>query len=101
MKVRVRRQGAAQRLTDAERELLASIRDVGGQKVPLFDQLACRYCGGLHREKCPRVKRVEFQAGSDRPAAVEFYPWGEWPEHRVIWPSEVFATVNEPEEGSQ
>lgn len=88
-----RRRKARPLFTAAELETLRK-RTENGQPSPL-ERLTCNYCGGLHAEKCPRVRRIEFQPNSDKPAAVEFFDWGKWPEDRVLWPDQL--TIPEEE----
>ena len=75
-------------LTPELREALSKTVPVNGKPVRLFDTMACRYCGGVHAEACPRVKRIKFKSDS-KPEEIEFWPWGDWPEDRVIWDSEL------------
>ena len=58
-------------LTPELREALSKTVDVNGKKVRLFDTMACRYCGGVHAEACPRVKRIKFKTDS-KPEEIEF-----------------------------
>lgn len=96
MRVKLRRPDVRPVLTVEERDRLAKrIRQDG---PTLFEQIACRYCGGLHVEKCPRVRRVVFQAGTDRPVEVEFWPAGGWPEERVIYADQIYLPSEEASE---
>ena len=67
------------------------------QQTPL-EALTCGFCGGIHSARCPRVRKIEFQADGSTPHIVEFYEWGEWPEETVLWPDQV--TVPEQEDQS-
>lgn len=83
--------------TEQEWDVLSARPDPKGPT--LLEMMACPFCGGFHSARCPRVSRIEFQSDGRTPLAVEFYPWGEWPDHTVAWP-DLRVTVPTEEEPS-
>ncbi len=55
--------------------------------VTKFDQLACKFCGGVHVRKCPAVARVGFYENG---AIREIEYWKEWDASNVIWRDQLY-----------
>ena len=56
----------------------------------------CEYCSGLHAAQgvaCPRVK--SFRRDGTMMSAVDYWPHGEWPTDRILWPEDVEEDAGE------
>lgn len=110
----------ADRVVELEQELAAGVPELDAEqarallatkKVPhalfpgaladvettVWAEQKCQHCGGLHSRACPRVRRIAYGDGG-KPAEVEFWPNGRWPDNDVIWLEDVIdAAAEEPE----
>jgi hypothetical protein len=49
----------------------------------------CRWCGGLHRRECPRVRKIIFNPADDRAVReVEFWNDMEYDRSSILWPED-------------
>ena len=56
----------------------------------------CAYCSGLHAAQgvaCPRVK--SFRRDGTTVSGVDYWPHGEWPSDRILWPEDVEEDAGE------
>jgi hypothetical protein len=51
---------------------------------------ACRWCGGLHKRECPRVRKIIFNPADERSVReVEFWNDTEYDRSAILWPEDV------------
>lgn len=48
----------------------------------------CEFCGGIHEQACPRVKRIVYTEKGD-PHEIEFWRDDQWPRDNILFPSEI------------
>lgn len=55
-----------------------------------FQSQSCRWCGGLHQQECPRIRRVVYNPSDSREVReIEFWSDGEWDKSSVLFPEDV------------
>ena len=79
---------------EAEQQALASAQQSGEDSLRGLIPLGgpCRWCGGLHKRACNRVRKLEW-APNGNLLSAEFWP--RWDQPGTVWPEDAF----DPEDG--
>jgi hypothetical protein len=63
-----------------------------GQQQARFFVMQCQHCMGVHFRACPRVRRLELYENG---ALKQAWYYDDWDDSDVIYPEQVFGTVQE------